>query len=132
MDTPDATEECLQQNVLPLDSGADRYHLPLNCNGVYKVKVKLPPGLTCNQCLFQWKYHAGKRVPKRMDGYVLVLCLSIPLSRHFSVCVWVWVYVYVRVFVCVCACVYVCSCVYVCVCARARARVCVYVCVCVV
>ena len=28
--------------------------------GYYDMYVKLPDGLTCTQCVFQWKYHVGK------------------------------------------------------------------------
>ena len=31
--------------------------------GVVDVKLKLPPGLTCTQCVLQWKWHAGEHPP---------------------------------------------------------------------
>ena len=31
--------------------------------GVVDVKLKLPPGLTCSQCVLQWKWHAGEHPP---------------------------------------------------------------------
>ena len=54
------THDCLNQNLLVLADGTTRYKGPLNAKKLYVVKARLPAGLTCSQCVLQWKYHAGK------------------------------------------------------------------------
>ena len=61
--TTPATHSCLDNNLLPLANGlgVTRYSLPEGSgNGWYTVSLQLPMGLTCEQCVFQWKYHAGR------------------------------------------------------------------------
>ena len=58
------THRCLNRHMLRLADGSrsTRYSLPQDsCAGSYVVKVHLPRGLSCAQCVLQWKYHAGKR-----------------------------------------------------------------------
>lgn len=57
------TQECLDQHLLVLDdTGSVRYTVP---DGAYSTKLdinlrlRLPQGLTCVACVFQWKYNAG-------------------------------------------------------------------------
>ena len=54
------THECLDKHVLSLADGAGTRHVIGSDVGMYNLKVKLPPGLTCSQCLLQWKWHTGK------------------------------------------------------------------------
>jgi len=72
----DPSPECLDRNVLQLvgRSGRDRggtrsskrYAVGLRAARMHAVDVQLPPGLECKHCLFQWKYHTGKRVPRSL------------------------------------------------------------------
>ena len=58
--TKKATQECLDQNVLPLaDGSGTKYFIPAR-NGLMRVDLKLPEGLVCDQCVLQWKYNTGK------------------------------------------------------------------------
>lgn len=54
-----ATQACLDQYVLHQPSGSVRY-LEQGRPQTYSIKLKLPKGLTCTQCVLQWKYNAGK------------------------------------------------------------------------
>ena len=52
------SQECLDNHLLTLADGTTRYAVPIGI--MHDVQVKLPAGLTCNKCMFQWKYHAGE------------------------------------------------------------------------
>lgn len=52
-------QDCLDQNVLVnLETGGTRYY-PGEGNKIFEALYKLPDDLTCNQCVFQWRYIAG-------------------------------------------------------------------------
>ncbi|KAJ8319947.1 hypothetical protein KUTeg_001534 [Tegillarca granosa] len=54
-----ATQECLDKHLLQLaDGSGTRFQLSTEV-GHFKIKLKLPDGLTCTQCVLQWKWHAG-------------------------------------------------------------------------
>ena len=52
------THECLDRHLLRLADGTTR--LPVTSD-MYDVTVslRLPAGLTCSQCVLQWKYNTG-------------------------------------------------------------------------
>ncbi|XP_046738538.1 uncharacterized protein LOC124406905 [Diprion similis] len=54
----EVTEECLNQNVLIGIDGEAKYY-PKPGPGFAKLNYKLPDHLTCEQCVFQWRYVAG-------------------------------------------------------------------------
>ncbi|XP_064644373.1 uncharacterized protein LOC135498129 [Lineus longissimus] len=57
--TKPATEACLNQTLLYLpEHGSTRWSIG-SAVKVYKVKAQLPAGMTCSQCVLQWKYNAG-------------------------------------------------------------------------
>ena len=45
--------------LLEYEDGTTR-HEPIDKTGLYELKVQLPPGVTCTQCILQWKWRAGK------------------------------------------------------------------------
>ncbi|XP_061198092.1 uncharacterized protein LOC133206178 [Saccostrea echinata] len=53
-----ATQACLDQYVLHQPSGSVRF-MEQGRPQIYSIKLKLPRGLTCSQCVLQWKYNAG-------------------------------------------------------------------------
>ncbi|XP_066992648.1 uncharacterized protein [Anabrus simplex] len=54
------TEECFSKYPLPLADGSGyRYYLLSKEEGKYPVKLKLPEGLTCDQCVLQWTYRTA-------------------------------------------------------------------------
>ena len=54
-----ATHECLDKHLLELADGSGTRLPILPGQEHLDVKLKLPTGLTCEQCVFQWKYHTG-------------------------------------------------------------------------
>ena len=58
------THECLDQHLLEnLDGNGTRWYLPEGTgSGVYTHRLRLPAGVTCSQCVIQWKYHTGNAI----------------------------------------------------------------------
>nr|KAG5692218.1 hypothetical protein BaRGS_009818 [Batillaria attramentaria] len=67
------TQQCLDQYLLQMaDGSGTRYQLG-GQTGYVDLKLKLPAGLTCSQCVLQWKYH-GEYLPRSwLSGPVLRL-----------------------------------------------------------
>lgn len=51
-------QDCLDKYLLRAENGSIRYY-PGPGNRVFEGYYKLPEGLTCAQCVFQWRYIAG-------------------------------------------------------------------------
>ncbi|XP_046345904.2 uncharacterized protein LOC124126503 [Haliotis rufescens] len=71
-------QDCLNRFLMPVrmlgsgEGGKERF-FPGAGNSDYVLQVSLPPGVTCNTCLFQWRYVTGKdwgRDPEAEDGCV--------------------------------------------------------------
>ena len=62
--TTPATHECLNNNLLPLADGTgSRIYLQIKGPiGFYNTTLLLPMGLSCTQCVLQWKWHTGECV----------------------------------------------------------------------
>ncbi|XP_011143909.1 uncharacterized protein LOC105185819 [Harpegnathos saltator] len=54
----EVTQDCLDQHLLRTKNGSIRYY-PSPGNQIFESYYKLPEGLTCAQCVFQWRYVAG-------------------------------------------------------------------------
>ena len=54
------TQECLDRYLLQLSNGSTRYQVPDYTATWYDVMLKLPDGVTCDNCVIQWKYTTGK------------------------------------------------------------------------
>lgn len=55
------TQECLNRNVLNILGYGRRYIIDTkDYNMFMEFQLSLPPGLTCSQCVLQWKWRAGK------------------------------------------------------------------------
>ncbi|XP_060078313.1 uncharacterized protein LOC132557801 [Ylistrum balloti] len=63
-----ATQECLDQHVLQLADGSGTKYYITSAVGHYTMKYKLPAGLTCTQCVLQWKWHVGNSWGTDPDG----------------------------------------------------------------
>jgi len=56
----DPRQDCFDKHVLRVvPSGEDRYYLTTFNTGVFTLKLRLPPGTWCDQCILQWTYTAG-------------------------------------------------------------------------
>ena len=49
----DATQECLDKNILSDSSGKTKFFVDRNSKGIVKFEVDLPADLLCNHCVFQ-------------------------------------------------------------------------------
>ena len=53
-------QECLDKHPIPLaDEPGYRWDLGTR-KGMVEVKLRLPKGLTCDRCVFQWHWKCGK------------------------------------------------------------------------
>lgn len=53
------TQECLDQFPLEILGYGHRYVIRSAKTVMVDLKLLLPPGLTCSQCVLQWKWRAG-------------------------------------------------------------------------
>lgn len=58
----EVSHACLDKHVLQLaDGSGERFYLPEPYSvGEYSVQVQLPRGISCQKCLFQWKWNVGE------------------------------------------------------------------------
>ncbi|CAG0923912.1 unnamed protein product [Notodromas monacha] len=71
------TQDCFDENPLLLvGSGAPRFYIPEGTpkQVTFRYEVQLPPGLTCSQCVVQWRYAAGNTWGMCDDGSESVGC----------------------------------------------------------
>ncbi|XP_013195579.1 uncharacterized protein LOC106138839 isoform X2 [Amyelois transitella] len=51
-------QECFDSFVLELEDGGTKFY-PNRGSSKYSVNYRLPPGLSCDHCVLQWRYTAG-------------------------------------------------------------------------
>ena len=54
----DATQNCLDLNLLTITNGSKQYDIQSTFTTI-NINVTLPANLTCQHCVFQWKYITG-------------------------------------------------------------------------
>ncbi|XP_023318551.1 uncharacterized protein LOC106655600 isoform X2 [Trichogramma pretiosum] len=69
----EVNQECLDRYVLRGENGTARYY-PGEGNRIFEAYYKLPDGLTCAQCVFQWRYVAGNNWGDCGNGQGAVGC----------------------------------------------------------
>ncbi|GAB6030370.1 hypothetical protein CHUAL_007249 [Chamberlinius hualienensis] len=71
-----ATQECLNEYLLELEEGGTRWYLPAGfpSTGDIYLKFKLPPNLTCSQCVMQWHYNTATTWGTCDDGTQAMGC----------------------------------------------------------
>ncbi|KAI0231353.1 hypothetical protein LSAT2_018283, partial [Lamellibrachia satsuma] len=74
--TTPATHECLNRNLLALADGTGyrTYMHVRDPTGFYNTTLRLPRGLSCTQCVLQWKWHTGNSWGTNDDGRSCVGC----------------------------------------------------------
>ena len=70
------TQACLNQTVLAESgSGTTRFFIeniaPAG-TGIYTFSLQLPPQITCENCVLQWRYNAGKLVTRFRKCHVIL------------------------------------------------------------
>lgn len=70
------SQKCLNSNLLPLasDGTTTRIVITGNQRRFYHIELQLPEGMTCEQCVIQWKYHAGNNWGCFGEGNCCVGC----------------------------------------------------------
>ncbi|XP_046402637.1 uncharacterized protein LOC124168442 [Ischnura elegans] len=69
------TEECFSRFPLQLANGSgSRFIVPDYKPGQYQVKLRLPSGLRCEQCVLRWEYRAGNSWGVCPDGTGAIGC----------------------------------------------------------
>ncbi|OWF44011.1 Zonadhesin [Mizuhopecten yessoensis] len=63
-----ATQECLDQHKLQLADGSGTKYYITRAVGHFNMKYRLPFGLTCTQCVLQWKWHVANSWGTDPDG----------------------------------------------------------------
>lgn len=67
------TEDCFQKYLLADENGLTTF--PINKKDhIIKLKLQLPPNLTCKQCVLRWKWVCGNRWGCETDGKCCVGC----------------------------------------------------------
>ena len=61
-DLLETTLNIYSRNLLRLTNGKRRFDIPSRRSGSYEVSLQLPKGITCSQCVLQWKHKDGKCV----------------------------------------------------------------------
>lgn len=57
------TQECLDRYpLMAVTQGSYTYNLDSRRNKMFKVKLQLPEGVICTQCVLQWVYTAGNNI----------------------------------------------------------------------
>ncbi|XP_033725514.1 uncharacterized protein LOC117315436 isoform X2 [Pecten maximus] len=78
-----ATQECLDQHLLTLpNADGTRYYLG-GRRGTVNLKAKLPEGLTCSQCVLQWRWKTGNSYGYAPNG---TYCIGCGLQEMFYGC----------------------------------------------
>ncbi|CAH1775247.1 unnamed protein product [Owenia fusiformis] len=69
------THDCLDQNLLTIAGTSDtRFYVPDDLKRNYTVSVQLPSGLSCSQCVLQWRYKTANSWGIDPDGTECVGC----------------------------------------------------------
>ena len=68
-------QTCLDRHLLNLETGGQKYYpASPGPGGRYRIRYRLPPGLTCDLCVLQWRYVAGNSWGKCENGTEAVGC----------------------------------------------------------
>ncbi|XP_042228868.1 uncharacterized protein LOC121870955 [Homarus americanus] len=68
------TNECLDKYVLQKADGSGPRYFPEPGTKIFYAKYRLPRGLTCTQCVLQWRYVAGNNWGRCENGTGMVGC----------------------------------------------------------
>nr|XP_045600858.1 uncharacterized protein LOC123759683 [Procambarus clarkii]XP_045600859.1 uncharacterized protein LOC123759683 [Procambarus clarkii] len=69
-----ATDECLNKYILQKSDGTGPRYFPGPGAKKFYAKYRLPRGVTCTQCVLQWRYVAGNNWGKCENGTGMVGC----------------------------------------------------------
>ncbi|KAK2587999.1 hypothetical protein KPH14_004075 [Odynerus spinipes] len=75
--TSEATQECFDRYPLYVSGTRDvRFEIPLEADkkAIFRYRVRLPPYVTCTQCVIQWTYYTGNMWGTCENGTEAVGC----------------------------------------------------------
>lgn len=83
-------QACLDKYLLErADGQGTRFYVPKGkYNAMFNYTLKLPRGLTCSQCVVQWKYRTGKFPGKFAEFRRAILFI------YLSICLFVYLFIY--------------------------------------
>lgn len=73
----EATQECFDRYPLYISGSREhRFLIPLNAKkkDIFRYRVRLPPYVTCTQCVLQWTYYTANMWGKCSNGTEAVGC----------------------------------------------------------
>lgn len=73
----EAKQECFDRYPLKLSGSREhRFYIPSETKkkGVFRYRVRLPPYVTCTQCVLQWTYYTGNMWGRCSNGTEAVGC----------------------------------------------------------
>ncbi|KAK7497837.1 hypothetical protein BaRGS_00010971 [Batillaria attramentaria] len=68
------TQRCLDQHLLGLADGSGTRYQLVSGTRFADLTLTLPPGLTCSQCVLQWKWHAANNFGTDSSGTACIGC----------------------------------------------------------
>ncbi|CAC5399938.1 unnamed protein product [Mytilus coruscus] len=78
------TQECLNRNVLNIMGHGKRYVIDSPDSNLFmEFQLSLPPGLSCSQCVLQWKWRAAQNKGSNGQGGE---CFGCGPQEHFINC----------------------------------------------
>ena len=85
------THECLDQYLLEIVGSPHTTKFYDQLQGMYELEVRLPAGLTCSQCVVQWRYHTGMFKHYPLPHYIRAIMNS---TNQHSCCLYLILYLY--------------------------------------
>lgn len=72
--TKPVTQECLDKYLLrDAHTKGTKFFFNHGTIGTFGAQVMLPVGLTCSQCVLQWRYRTGNLKGKKMINYLIMI-----------------------------------------------------------
>ena len=72
-DTGEETETCFRRHPVQFEDGSEKFFIRQG-TGTHRLRLRLPAGLSCAQCVLQWRYVAGNNWGLCPDGSGQVGC----------------------------------------------------------
>ncbi|KAJ8317041.1 hypothetical protein KUTeg_004945 [Tegillarca granosa] len=68
------TQDCLDKHPLKVSGNESTKYYPGAKVGLHNLTLEIPAGLTCDQCVLQWRYHTGNSWGVGEDGKGCIGC----------------------------------------------------------
>ncbi|KAK0181807.1 hypothetical protein PV327_000004 [Microctonus hyperodae] len=68
------TEECFAKHPIKLADGERKYTIKSGRNGIFKINLILPKGVSCNHCSLRWNYRVANSWGICEDGHEAMGC----------------------------------------------------------